>query len=87
MQTEGHGAEFSDDFIDCSDSIAAISERFSKVALEELTLTVPGDFLLHSVKAMTRLSNSGRSNVLYGLAQSIGTMLSFPHETYANGYA
>ncbi len=50
VQTEGHGdsaAEFRDDF-----SFAVVSERFSKVALKELTLTVPSDFLLHSAKAM-----------------------------------
>lgn len=51
-----------------------VSDMFSKVALGELVLTVPYDFLILSAKAMQQLKSSGRSNVMYKLAKSIRTV-------------
>lgn len=51
-----------------------LSALFSTVAQQELTISVPDDFLVLAAKAMERLQHSGRSNVLYKLAKGFGTM-------------
>ena len=41
--------------------------------MSQFSLTVPADFLSNAANAMVRLSDAGRTNVLYNLAKGIGT--------------
>ena len=50
-----------------------LSKLFS-VYLSQFSLTVPDDFLGNAAGAMKRLSDGGRTNVLYNLAKGIGTL-------------
>ncbi|XP_065884177.1 uncharacterized protein [Dysidea avara] len=50
--------------------LAALSELFSTY-MSQFSLTVPADFLSNAANAMVRLSDAGRTNVLYNLAKGI----------------
>ena len=51
-----------------------LSALFSAVIQQQLNISVPDDFIVLAAKAMERLQQSGRSNVLYKLAKGFGTM-------------
>jgi len=54
--------------------LSALSKLFSAYLRDQFSLTVPDDFLKNAASAMLRLSDGGRTNVLYNLAKGIGTM-------------
>ena len=60
--------------LDRQEQIQGISTLFSRYCLKEFCCVVPGDFLVYASLAIQRLTNSARSNILYSLARSIGTM-------------
>lgn len=53
--------------------LSTLSKLFS-VYLSQFSLTVPNDFLDNAASAMQRLSDGGRTNVLYNLAKGMGTL-------------
>lgn len=55
-------------------SLPVLSELFSTFLSIKFALSVPKDFLCLAASAMVRLSEAGRTNVLYNLAKGIGTM-------------
>ena len=54
--------------------LTLLSDLFSSYLTNVYSLTVPKDFLCNAANAMLRLSDGGRTNVLYNLAKSIGTL-------------
>ena len=54
--------------------LTVLSELFSSYLSKMFSLTVPEDFLFYATNAMLRLSDGGRTNVLYNLAKGIGTL-------------
>lgn len=57
---------------DCS--MEYLSTIFAQVCEKKLGVKVPEDFLVLASSAIHRLSEKGRSNILYSLAKGIGTM-------------
>lgn len=55
------------------EELQTITTQFCKFALTHYQLDVNGDFLLLALRSFQHLKNCSRSNVLYGLAQAIGT--------------
>jgi len=53
--------------------LAALSELFTSY-MNQFSLAVPNDFLSNAANAMVRLTDAGRTNVLYNLAKGIGTL-------------
>ncbi len=47
---------------------------FSTYMTSDMCVSVPGDFLTYTAKAMMNLKSSGRINVLYNLAKGIGSL-------------
>ena len=55
--------------------IEVISNMYNTYASSSYPgLSVPSDFLELSLKAMSRLQDSSKSNILYGLARGFGTL-------------
>ena len=54
--------------------LALTSELFKLYCIEQADIKPPNDFLQLSMLAMKHLESCGRSNVLYSLAKSLGTM-------------
>ena len=54
--------------------LTLLSDLFSSYLTNVYSLTVPKDFLCNAANAMLRLSDGGRTNVLYHLAKGIGTL-------------
>lgn len=52
--------------------LSTLSKLFSAY-LSQFSLTVPNDLLDNAASAMQRLSDGGRTNVLYNLAKGMGT--------------
>ena len=40
----------------------------------DMCVSVPGDFLTYTAKAMMNLKSSGRTNLLYNLAKGVGSL-------------
>jgi len=59
---------------DHNQQLALTSELFKMFCIEHSGVSPPDDFLQLSVLAMKHLESCGRSNVLYHLAKSLGTM-------------
>ena len=53
--------------------LSTLSKLFS-MYLSQFSLTVPNDFLDNAASAMLRLSEGGRTNVLYNLAKGMGIL-------------
>ena len=58
-----------------ADDIAIFSKLVADCMIKK-GFSLPEDYILYSCKAMTQLSLSGRSNILYNLAKAIGTIRS-----------
>ena len=57
------------------EQVCAINKVFQVLAARSYpTVVIPDDFVYLCLKAMERLSQVGRNNVVYGLVQGLGTM-------------
>ena len=54
--------------------LEVLSKLFSTYMTSDMCVSVPGDFLTYTAKAMMNLKSSGRTNVLYNLAKGIGSL-------------
>ena len=58
-----------------SESFNVINKLLQTTVLKQkLNITIPDDFLSNSISAMCHLNKCGRYNVIYGVAEGIGTM-------------
>ena len=55
------------------DQLKFISKLLEKHAISHCGIIIPGDFLDLSLTAMLKLSEAGRSNVVYNMVKAIGT--------------
>ena len=60
--------------LDGGEQVKGLSSLFSQYCVEQFHCTVPDDFLLYAAPAMSQLSLSHRTNVLYNLAKGIGSV-------------
>ncbi len=60
--------------LDGREQVRGLSSLFSRYCAEQFECTVPDDFLLYAAPAMSQLSVSHRSNVLYNQAKGLGCM-------------
>ncbi len=82
MQTEVHGMTGNGldplsavwGMLDGREQVMGLSALFSRYCDEQFECTVPDDFLLYAAPAMSQLSVSHRSNVLYNLAKGLSCM-------------
>ena len=72
--SNGVQTDFSRQQLSSDCSIEYLSSVIAQVCEKEVGMKIPKDFLVLASSAMLRLSEKGRSNVIYDLAKGISTL-------------
>ena len=58
------------------EQLKVLGKLYAQYCARELKIILPEDFLMYAAPAMGRLSDAGRSNVLYNLAKGLSVLRS-----------